>query len=231
MERGISTLKALALATVPLLGLLVTVLLIQASSAIQQASKDETAIALRLQVSLDTMNRDCGTPGKIQPCGTLAEIDKTLTHVSDLSIQSQVAVRDADLVARGEMKLLPLWNESLTHTLANVDAMTATINRSAGQLTDATLPVISRANDVLASTDLAVKDVQTAVQNPDVSQTLHYISESSKSVADGTAQADAILVDGRKVADRYVNPPPKKWYEKVWNVVKTTGELVYDFIR
>lgn len=233
-----NTLKALALATVPVLGLLVALLLIQVSSAVERTSRDETQIALGVETVLDTVNRPCSTPGKIQPCGTLAEVDKTLAHISDLSIQSQAAVRNADLVTRGEMKLLPAWNASLTHTLANVDVMTATVNHSAEELTNAAVPVIGQARVVLGSADLAVQQftvteqhLDTLIESPDVTESLKHVAETTKSIADGTAQADAILADGRKVADKYANPPPKKWYVKVWDVVKTGGELTWDFLR
>ena len=231
MERGITTLKALALATVPVVGLFVVLLLLQVSSVVVKAGKDEQVVASQSIAALSTINRQCSSPGNIQPCGTLAEVDKTLTDLSYLSVQSQKGVRDADRVAEMEMKLLPEWNASLTSTLEHVDVATVTINTSAKQLTAATLPVLGSTNDVLSSADATVKHLDTLVQSPEVKDSLKNVAASTKSIADGTAQADAILADGRKVADRYLNPPPKRWYEKVWVVAKFAAQTAYDFIR
>lgn len=231
MERGLNTLKALALGTVPVLGLLVAVLLLQVSSAVVAVRKDVSGLALGMETALETVNRNCSTPGHIQPCGTLAQVDKTLVHLSDLSVQSQRAVRDADRVAMTEMQMLPVWNAAFTSTLQHVDQTAATVGLSVTRLTDAAVPVMGKAEIVLASSDMAVKDFQAAIQNPDVKETLHYVAESSKSIADGTAQADAILADGRKVADRYANPPAKHWYQRVWGVTETGAKLFWDFTR
>lgn len=231
MQRTIHLLRALALATVPAVGLAVVLVLVQVSSLVVKLSSDEHRMAGEALTSLTTLNRSCSTPGHIQPCGTLAEVDKTLTHLSDLSIQSQKAVRDADQVAQMEMKLLPRWNASFTGTLSGINTAIATVNSTALQLTQATLPVLHHAGEVLSTTDATVKHLDTLVQSPDVTESLKYVAASTKAIADGTAQADAILADGRKVADRYVNPPAKHWYEKVWVVAKFTAQMAYDFIR
>lgn len=224
MARWHDLLKALALGTVPVVGAFLALLLLQASSALVSISKDEARLAVSAGSTLDTINRKCAPA---QPCGTLAEVGKLLTHTSDLVVQGQKAIRDADRVSMTEAKMLPAWNAQFTQTLANIDNTVATVDRSATELTQAAMPVLNQANTTLATANKAVAHLDALETGPEIKDSLKYIAASSASIADGTKQADAILQDTREEADKFTHPPKKKL--TFWGAVLATVEVVHKF--
>lgn len=224
MARWHDLLKALALGTVPVVGAFLALLLLQASSTLVSIRKDEARLAISAGSTLDTINRKCAPA---QPCGTLAEVGKLLTHTSDLVVQGQKAIHDADQVSMAEAKMLPVWNAQFAQTLANIDKTVATVNSSTTELTQAALPVVKTADTTLTTANAAIAHLDELATGPEIKESLKYIASSSASIADGTKQADAILQDAREEADKFTHPPKKKL--TFWGAVLATVEVVHKF--
>lgn len=186
------TLKALALLTVPVVGAFLCLLLFQTSAAVKSAADDERALAqsaanavndLDAAISnvsvttqaatrtlasanavLITVNRSCGGG---HPCGTLADVAKTLNTVRGTFGEIEIAAHheDANLTALDAQEL---------------------------QLFADTHATLTGASDLLASSD--------------ITGALSSIRSSSASIADASEQADAVLVDVRKEADKFTQP-------------------------
>lgn len=217
-------LKLMVLATIPVCGGFLALLLLQMSSAIVKLGRDESRIAIEVESALDTVNRK-QSPGIAG--GTLVEVGELLRRTTDLETRADKTLHDADQVSMGEAKMLPVWNAQFTQTLKNVDAAVATVNNSTTELTQAALPVLNTANTTLATTNEAVAHLDALATGPEIKDSLKYIAASSASIADGTKQADAILQDAREEVDKLTHPPKKKL--TFWGAVLTTVEVVHKF--
>jgi hypothetical protein len=215
------TLKALALLTVPVVGAFVCLLLFQLSGVVKLASIDESSLSMnaanlvtdadsavktfktagdtanvtirKAGITLDgasavlkTVNRPCGN-GK--PCGTLADVARTLNTFRLTAGQIEIAANHED------------------RNLATLDAQEL-------QLFTDTHTMIGSANDLVSS--------------PFIKASLQNIEASSASIADGTKQADAILVDARIEADKFTHPPKKKL--GFWGTVLAGGDAARHFM-
>lgn len=189
-----------ALGTIPVVGIFVCVLLFQASALVERANRDEGTLAAGLQTALETINAECGVSSH---CGTLAEVDKTLTHTSDLIVQTQIAVRHADQVSQTEAKMLPEWNRRITGTLDGIDTAVGDLNANQSKLVAATLPILSDA-------DQTVKHLDELVASPYIVESLHNIDTSTAAIADSAKHADAVAGDIQFEADKLAHPAKKK---------------------
>lgn len=224
MQKIYDILKIIALGTFTVAGGFLAFWLFQLGLLTAAAHRDEARLAMSAQAALDTINRK-QSPG-VQG-GTLDEINEMLRRTTDLETAGQKAIHDADGISTTEAKMLPVWNDQFTSTFRNIDATVATVNSSASELTQAAVPVLNQANRTLESADEAVAHLDALANGPDVKESMDYIAASSKSIADGTAQADAILADAREEADKFTHPPKKKL--TFWGGVMATVEVVHKF--
>jgi hypothetical protein len=219
------TLKALAIGTVPMVGLAVVLCLFQVSAIVVKVARDEGRIAVQVTAALDTVNRECAP---MQACGTLAEVDKALTHGSDLIVQSQKAVRDADRVTTLEAAMLPQWNAGITQTLEHVNGMVAVAASSTQQMTAAAVPVLASVDATVKDADAATVRLNALIASTEVTDTLQHVDAATASIADSTRQADAILTDAREEADKLAHPPKKKL--TFWGVILAGGDAARHFM-
>jgi hypothetical protein len=144
-----------------------------------------TGTTNRLNRTLDVVDQPC-VPG---PCGTLADVAKTLNTVRGTS---------------GQVEILFNHEDKNLHTLDAQEAVFFTDVH--GTLTDA--------NNLLTS--------------PSVTNTLLNFDATSKSIADGTMQADATLTDVRLFADKLTHPPKKKL--TFWTATEAGGDYAKHFM-
>lgn len=192
--------------------LCLAVFLIDASSFVEQARRDESQMSAGVQLALDEVNKSCA-PG---PCGTLAGLEKTVTDVGDLTKQTQLAVRHADQVSKMEMAVIPQWNAQVGETLGS-------INRLVDHVDDSVQSVAP----VVANVDGAVTDARRFINAPELHDTLTNVVRASASAADGIKQADGILADGKEEADKIVHPPKKKlgFWGSIWMGAQAVHKL------
>lgn len=186
-------------------------------------------IAGGVMSALDTVNRSCSTPGKIQPCGTLAEVDKVLVHASDLTVQTQIAVRHADQVSKTEAAMLPAWNARFTDTLDSVNGLTATLSGTAQAATVA----IGTANTTIAglkpledASTLTVGHVDEAVKRFDAMLADPNLALTMQNVQGITATTNHMLF----TADAVETKATKSYLHPSMNPVARTWEAVKPFI-
>lgn len=116
-------------------------------------------------------------------------------------------------------------------TLPDVTKKSQEILADADRLLVSARSTSDDARDTIAASTKTITDLDTRVTDPAIQQSLTNIEETtahSAVVADNVA---ATTGDIRDKVHSYTNPPPKKWYQKIWNPIKFTGELTFDFIR
>lgn len=237
MNRAISILKCMALATVPVVGAFAIWILWPIRAALQQNSAGVAGLVAKANIALDAINRPCA-PG---PCGLLAQTDKLEAHTSDLLIQSQIAVRHADQVSQTEAAMLPVWNAKVTTTLDSVGAVTASLAQAAHQATTTLATAsttIAAAQPVLTRTDATLDHLDDLVTSKVVTDTLQNVADTTKAAAvatraaaDATQQGAAILADARKGADKLAAPKPHHWYSWLETAGQDTGTAAYWLYR
>ncbi len=171
-----------------------------------------------LNATLANVNRPCKGPPGPDACGTLAQINKVAIDAGDMTVQTQLEVRQMGT-------LIQAATSNLNDAGADVSVAAHAIEGTANQAT-ATLEqgreAIAAAQPLLADTDTTVKQLGSVA--PSANALLATTDDSMK-------HADGILAAGETVAKRYAYPAPKRWYQKVWDVSKTAGELTWDFMR
>lgn len=200
----------MALLTVPVCGAFLCLLLFQASSALISVHKDESRIALAAESALDEINRKCGSG---QPCGAIALAEKTISHSSDLVIQSQKAIRDADQVTLAESAMLPTWNARMTSTMDGVDAATVAFAGTAHQATadlqtaDSVIGsaqlLVGHLDAVAASSNETVKHFDALLTDPSVVLTMGNVSRITATSEHMLVTADAVET---KATQTYLHP-------------------------
>ncbi len=225
MDRLNAILKAVALTVYIAVGVAAFLLVLKAGDSIAGIS----GVVGQANTALATVNRSCGSVGKVQPCGTLAEVDKTLTHISDLTVQTQIAVKHADQVSLTEQAMLPVWNREISDTLGGVNRTVDTANGSLATLTVGASGVLQTANTTLGAAQPLMGRATLFVSHADdlVVQAKPIVANT----AEITRQGAIIAKDAKVEEQKYVYPPKTPWYKKIIPTVLKAGELAYDFIR
>jgi hypothetical protein len=226
MNRLHAILKAAALATVPIVGGFVCVVLFHINATERQLGSDSNGTFTALNKALDTVNHPC-KPG---PCGTLAKIAQSMNEVDSLASAANRAVLDADSVEKTEAKMLPEWNREFTETFAKVkdvagnasDLLKATTSNEA-VLTTSTTTAIGTLNDRIAavkpiedSTTLAVKHLDALVQSPVIPKLMDSGNELVSQSAGTMTEIHVIAKDARKAADKITAAKTKKQKVEAW---------------
>jgi ABC-type transporter Mla subunit MlaD len=147
---------------------------------------------VKVNTTLDIVNRQCGK----QPCGTLADVAKTLNTVRGTFGQIEVAANHED------------------KQLATLDAQERTM--------------FGNVNDMVTAANSSVGHFDALITSPDVTKTLANVNVSTAAIADSSKQADAILTDGRKEADKLANPPKRKM--TFWTATMAAGDYARHFM-
>jgi hypothetical protein len=157
-----------------------------------------------LHATNDNLNRSCGGG---RPCGTLATLNKTITKAGDSVVTTQLAER-----------------ATVPHVLAFADSLRDAGDALSGTAEAATATLgtaqttIQGLQPLTASLRRSIDDFDALVAAPDLLSALHHV--------DGMASSgDAILADGRKVADKatadFLKPVP--WWKQP---IHKGGELI-----
>lgn len=156
--------------------------------------------------TMDVINRPCGG-GK--PCGTLADVAKTLGTVRGAAGQIEVAANHEDkrigVLDAQEATIFTNTNASLLQFHA--DLLTANTTIASVQ------PVLSGLERDAQALQVTTESVSALVGNEDLRATLKNTSHASASLA-------AIADDTRQAVHAYFHP---KWPHKVWTAVTGIG--------
>jgi len=223
MDTAIKAAKLSAFGGVALACLAVAWLGLQAGAAVEQASKDEQRIAFDLDTTVDTLNRPCPTPGHIDPCGTLADVAKTLNTVRGTFGQIEVAANheDANLSTLDSQeqhifadlhKTLAASNETLTALAQTARGASVTLNAA-----DST---IARFEDVESGATASLNQFNRLIGDPAIPATI----ANAEAI---TANASRITKDAADEADKLAHPTKKVGF---WGATDATLLYIHSHI-
>lgn len=178
-------------------------------------------------------NADAITASAVQ---RIEALDEPIQRATDLEEEAHSLMLHTDMTTTMEqhylLKEIPL-------TVAKFNAVLDTAQISVASLQPATAAAARTLDETTERLhDLQPVEMNAAATMLQATATLHdadvvvtdpQIKEAIASAADSVKQGDAILTDGRKVADKYVQP--QKWYVKTLGYVLKGGELTWDFLR
>jgi hypothetical protein len=222
------TLKALALGTIPVVGAFLCILIFQAGNLLDHATRDEDHLAAESIATLEAVNAPCKLG---RNCGLISQATLTVQGIDS-------AVGSVKSVANSANQTLALVNRPCEPapcgTLADINRTLATARGTMGQVEiaanheDKNLGTLDAQEATLfADTHKAAQDLDALVNSPDIVASLHNVNASSAAVADSTKQADAILIDAREEADKFVHPPKKKM--GFWAAVMAAANVAHKF--
>lgn len=211
MSRLRSILIALAIGTVPVVGVFLCLLL-------WQSKQDEHQLAMQAGTLLTDLQRPCKGPKGPDACGTLAQINKSVIEIGDISKTAQIQVNQtATLVAQygkvlngiagdvhGEMEEAKKTTVALTGTVQQATTTLATVNG----MVASTQP---RVDALLTDTDTTVKSSNAAVMrftamltDPKIALITDHVEQMTGTTTHMLATADAVET---KATKGYLHPP------------------------
>jgi hypothetical protein len=156
----------------------------------------------KVNLALDTVNHPCA-PG---PCGTLANVDKLTVKVGDLAVTSQRQVaQTGELVAATAQNLDRVGDSVQTvaaHLDRTADALTGTAQQATATLGTAN-QTIQGVQPVLSHLNATVADMDTRINDPNITALMAHLQSTS-------ASADRITADAAYEADKLTHPPKAK---------------------
>lgn len=167
-----------------------------------------------VNATLHEVNRPCaGASLSPAPCGTLADVAKTLNTIRGTAGQVEIAARhenaQLDKLDAQETQLYA----DLHSTILNVQGLTTSLTEASNQATAAlhsanaaienVQPVIDKTNTVLGYADAGANRLNTLLYMPEIPEVIQHADAM-------TASGDRILKDGADEADKLVHPPVKK---------------------
>ena len=203
MERALPYLRALALATVPVVGGFLVYALWPLHANLQRA--DVSPLIAKAGIALDTINRGCA-PG---PCGTLANVDKAVVKLGDIAVTSQKQVQQSGILITAAANNINLVGE---HVSDVADSLKGTATAATGTLQAAQVDLetanqtIAASKPLLDAATLTVGHADALVESPDVTRFLKSSADTSQQLALISAQGAGIAADVHKEADALVAP-------------------------
>lgn len=185
------------------------------TSTAEQASESLAGIQgaeQQLTATLQTINRPCGAAA---PCGTLADLAKTLNTARLTLGQLEVAANHEDQRI-GVLDAQEAQIAADAHTLAlkaggTVDALTGAAN--------SLRPV--EGNAALAIADLRTTEAGINSTIPDLQRTMSQLAATSANVTETTQHLDATTGDVQQAVHKYLHPT---WAKRIWSAV-TNGAV------
>jgi hypothetical protein len=223
MNRIHSILKALALATVPVVGAFLIWALWPVHGDLIAARQQAAMLAAQAGAVLGHADAAALRTGKLIDDSrmTVSEINRatlderkyfeqTLPGLTDRTdrILDNLQTAAADL--HGELTAAQGTTNALTGT---AQALTATVQTATGAIA-AEQP---RLDALLAESNTDLADFHALLSDPNIPATTRHI--------------EAITGDAQLEADKFTHPPPQHWWQKTYTVALKAGVLLYDFIR
>lgn len=226
-------LKALALGTVPVVGVFLCVLLWQIGAAVDRASSDEVTIARQAAATLGEVNQPCpGAASDSLQCGTLAQLNIELRNLAVATASANATIDNVNAA----MKTInqPCGDDKPCGTLADVAKTLNTVRGTFGQIEvaanheDRNLTTLDVQEATLfADTHSTFADADALMVSPDVAAMFRNANATSASLADSMKQTDAMLADARAEVDKLAHPPVKKL--GFWGSVWVAAKVVHRF--
>lgn len=172
----------------------------------ETARADATAITANANRTLNEINRPCGGG---HPCGTLADVAKTLGTIRGATGQLEVAAHHED----SRLAVLDAQEAQIftdTHTLLQRGSIAVdTANATLAGLQ----PVESQLKVEAQSLNTATQNLSVLLANPQIPAAIAHANSS-------LAHIDATVADTQEAVHRWLHP---SWPRKVWNGIQAFG--------
>jgi methyl-accepting chemotaxis protein len=157
--------------------------------------------------TLTQINKSCA-PG---PCGTLANVNKTIVKIGDIAVTTQRQVAQT--------------NTLIVATANSLSSVSSHVNKVADQATTdlaTTNEIIAGLKPIEQHTDEAVENVNDILKDNAIHQTIDNLGTFTASLTGTTQNIQGITGDGKRVADdlttKYFTPQP------LWKKILTNSE-------
>jgi methyl-accepting chemotaxis protein len=200
----------------------------QAGAAVTVSAAHLDSVLTQADVAMRTINRGCA-PG---PCGTLAEVDKAVVHLSDITVAVQKQANDSGKLmqhasatldgmafdAQNELDDLKATTTATTGLVEDGRQVMVQVNTDLRTLNDsleAVKPVIDHADAVVDHVDVAVNSM-----TPDAQRLM-------KNSADGMGELAGIAGDGHKMTTHLERDFDAKqaWWKKAFPMAEDAGKF------
>lgn len=209
------TARASAWSSFAVAGLLSCWLLVQTANLVYQASQDEQKIAVRLEDTLDTINETC-TPG---PCGTLADVAKTLNTFRGVGGQIEIAAnhinRSQSTLDTQEQNLFLDIHSTLAESRDTV-ADIGTTAQSASRTLDSFQPIAGHLDQATVTGYETLARVEVLVNDPSWLETVRNVDAMTKTTDQMLDTANQVET---KATHDYLHPS-KNPFVRSWQIAK-----------
>lgn len=176
--------------------------ILKINNSVQQIKIEQINQAVdNLNTTLNTINRPCGTKinGYLQPCGTLADVNKSVTDIGDITIsiqrQTENTVKEIDTYGKSINVItsdihseFSSLNKATLQSTELMNAGTNTLN-NIGKTVNQTQPLITNLNQnsIQLTTDLQtvnqnLQSLNNLLSNSDLVDTLHQTDLTMKNI-------------------------------------------------
>jgi hypothetical protein len=209
-----------------------TLLALEVRSAITSTTAHVNVVVDHANSTLSNVNYQVSHMG--------AQVDTTLSTTQGVLNSVTATMGAVDKVvdtANTTMAIVnrPCGEGQACGVLADVDKTLNTASRTMGQVEiaanheDKRLGIVDTQEQTLfTDAHKTFQDADSLIASSYITDALHNVDTSTKSIADSTKQADAILVDGHEMADKYTHPSKKKL--TFWTALEAGGDFVRHFL-
>lgn len=173
---------------------------VDASASIQETAGQASASLAALTSALDTINRPCGAKA---PCGTLADVAKTLNTIRGTAGQVEIAIHHED----GRLELLDAQETALfsdTHgVMSNASAALVSANTAVTSLEPMENQLTLEAKNLNATT----ANLNVLLSDPAI---MAAIGNANSSLG----HINATVADTQQAVHQWLHP---SWPRKLWN--------------
>lgn len=234
MQRLLDVLRALALATTVGVGAALFLVLLQVSSAVKRADRALSGAA----AGLNGLDEQAGLLlGQTRE--SMVQVQRTVLLSGKLINDARLSADNLNRAALDERRYfeqdLPPAMDQVQGILANAQQATAALKGTAMAATgaldtaDGVLTASQpRVEALLGDLDATTRHLDALAGSPAVAATLANVDRSTQNLAAASAQAAAILADGRAEADKYVHPPKRKL--GFWGATEAAGDWLRHFL-
>jgi hypothetical protein len=222
MNRLLFIAKILALFNVSLLCAVMAVSVYQVSARVDGAISQlkVSATIAGMNQTLDAINRPCGN-GK--PCGTLADVAKTLGTIRGAAGQIEVAANHED-------KRIDQFDaqEATIYTNTNASLLQLREDLKTANTTIAGLqPVFVGLGKDAAALQLTTESADTLISNPQIPVILNNTAAATGHVQQAAGHLDAATADVQQAVHQALHPTV---VHKVLSVVENVGHIVFAIV-
>ena len=175
----------------------------QTLTNLDTAIASTSSVTANLNKTLDAINRPCSMTA---PCGTLADIDRTLATARGALGQVEVAAKhENSQLSTLEAQERTLYGD-LHSTLGHVDSFVIAGTNSINLTSMNTQPVLAEAHNSLAELTVSLTSLNKVVADPAIPATLKATQKAAEATADSMVEVKAMATEGHQWLHSMLHP-------------------------